>query len=57
MTDSGEVARIETLLDLRRWDEACRLASARVAENPQDARDLVRLARALLGAERSQRVT
>ena len=48
-----DAARIEALLDLRRWDEATRLAGELVAQRPGDARVLVLQSRALHGAGRN----
>ncbi len=49
----GDAVRIEALLDLRRWDDAARLAGQLVAQRPGDARALVLQARALHGAGRN----
>jgi len=46
--------RIETLLQLRRWDEAMQLASGLLAQQPGDAALMLQLARAYSGAGRNE---
>jgi len=50
---SAEPHRIEALIGLRKWDEAIRLSSERVAQHPGDANALVLLARSFHGADRN----